>query len=135
MILQRGWFRRRREAAQAAVVLDFFAVDLEAETAHGTYYVERVAPDWTARFRERGARPGARELLLDARHEDGDAMDWPSRGCAEEACRLHAHLMELGHGALRAAELVAQRSQQLIGEWRARGPVVLDYAQPVAVQR
>ena len=38
---------------------------------------------------------------------------------------LHARLMQLGYGALRAAELVAQRSQRVTGAQ----PVVLSYQQ------
>lgn len=128
-----SWWKKR-DAERAPVVLVFRPVDLECDCEHGTYYVERTAPDYEAKFRPADACPDARRVGIDARDEEGNSMDWPSRGCAEEACRLHAHLMELGHGALRAAELVAQRSQQLIREWRARRPVVLAYTETAAAR-
>ena len=119
----------RDEAANdetPSVALDFYAVDLEALCEHGMYYVERAGSDWSARFRARDALPGSRDVPIDARHLDGGPADWPTRGCAEEACRLHAHLLGLGYSVERATELVAQRSQRVGGH-----VPTLDYAEPV----
>lgn len=129
MILQRGWFKRRPRAVPAELVLDFRAVDLEATCEHGTYYVQRCAGDWEARFRPEGARLDARDLHVDALSGEGEHIDWPTRERAEDACRLHAHLLDLGYGVARATELVGARSQRV-----SRVPT-LDYAEPVAAAR
>ncbi len=112
MLLAKGWFKRRAPAPTGAV-LHFYAVASETPSDRGMYFVERVGTEWTARFRPEGARPDARDIAIDARHPDGGPMDWPLRSCAEDACRLHAHLLDLGYGVLRAAELVASRSQRV----------------------
>ena len=131
MILSKDWWRRReaRAKAECTVVLDFFAVDLEAVCEHGTYYVGRIAPDWQVRFQPKGACSDARRVQIDARDEEGNPLDWPSRGRAEDACRLHAHLLELGHSVVRATELVAQRSQRVSQHQRVD---TIEYARPVA---
>lgn len=113
MILKPGWFKRRPRAVTAELVLDFHSVAAEAECEHGTYYVQRYGGDWEARFRPDGALPEARDLHVDARAPDGGLQDWPSRERAEDACRLHAHLLDLGYGVARALELVAARSQRV----------------------
>lgn len=139
MILARNWWlRRARAATPLTVVVDplpelpFHAVALEVPTEHGTYYVDRVGGDWSARFRPVGARADERDVSVDARDEDGSALDWPTCERAKDACRLHAHLVELGYSVARATELVAQRSQR---PSRAERVDTLDYAEPVAVQR
>jgi hypothetical protein len=130
MMLARNWFKRRREVAQSAVVLDFFAVDLEAICEHGTYYVLRAGSDWEARFRAKDALPCSRDVPIDARMDGGPA-DWPSRGCAEDACRLHAELLGLGYSVTRATQLVAARSERVARHQRVD---TVDYAEPVAVK-
>lgn len=134
MILSKDWWKRRagRTKPEGAVALDFFAVALESTCEHGTYYVERVSPDWSVRFRPQAARADARDMAVDARDDEGNPRDWPTRGSAEDACRLHAHLLELGHSVARATELVAQRSQRISQPERVE---TLDYAQPVAARR
>lgn len=134
MMLVKGWFKRRAGVAPAPgeAVVDLFATELEGETEYGTYYVQRAGDDWCVHFRAAGARLDQRDLAIDARDERGP-RDWPTRGCAAEAVNLHARLMQLGYGAVRAAELVAQRSQRVTGA-SERSPT-LDYAQPIAVQR
>lgn len=120
------WSKRRAAADEATggLVVDLFATELEGETEHGTYFVQRAGGDWCVKFRARGQCIELRDLAIDALSEAGEHTDWPTRGCAGDAVNLHARLMALGYGALRAAELVAQRSQRVTG---AR-PVVLDYA-------
>jgi hypothetical protein len=129
MMLQKNWFRRRTAAAesQCEVVLDFFAVDLEAVCEHGTYRANRVGGDWEVRYRPKDALWDARDVRIDALDGDGCAVDWPSRRTAEDACRLHAHLLELGHSVGRATELVAQRSQRVAEHQRTP---TIDYALP-----
>jgi len=133
MMLSKGWFRRRTAAAEerCEVVLDFFAVDLEAVCEHGTYRACRVGSDWDVRFRPKDAHWDTRDVHIDALDADGNAIDWPTRKRAEDACRLHAHLLELGHSVGRATELVAQRSQRVSQHQRVP---TLDYAQPAAVK-
>jgi hypothetical protein len=131
MMLRKGWFKRLAAAGAndavppEAVVLDFFAVDLECVCEHGTYYVGRLGSAWSARFRGKAARVDERSVAIDARDAAGEPLDWPTRGCAEEACRLHSHLLDLGHGVLRATELVAERSRRV--EEHQRVPT-LEYA-------
>lgn len=134
MQLARGWWKRwgaAKEIAPNSVVLDWYAVDLEAVCEHGTYYVERAGPDWTARFRPLHGPPCARDICVDSRHADGGTADWVTRGCAEEACRLHAHLLGLGYSVRRATELVAARSQRV----EQHQHVVLDYASPITADQ
>lgn len=116
MMLQKGWSKRRSAANDGSeLVVDLFATELEGETEHGTYLVQRAGGDWCVKFRAAGARIEERWLAIDARHEDGSSLDWPSSGCASEAVNLHARLMALGYGAHRAAEKVAERSQRVTG--------------------
>lgn len=120
MILRKGWYSRLKRMRQATaandsqphVVLDFYAVALEAQTEHGTYYVDRVSSDYSARFRPKLWHQGERDIAIDAL-DGGERIDWPSRGCAEAACLMHARLMDQGHGVHRACELVAERSQRV----------------------
>jgi hypothetical protein len=135
MMLAKGWFKRRPQPAVApsAVVLDFYAVDLESVCEHGTYYARRVGSDWEARYRPKDATWEARDVAIDALDDGGERIDWPTRGCAEEACRLHAHLLDLGYGVLRASELVAARSQRVAEHQRQRVPT-LEYALPVVTR-
>jgi hypothetical protein len=127
MMLQKNWFRRRAAAAneQCEVVLDFYAVCLETVCEHGTYYVARVGSDWDVRFRPKDAHWDTRDVHIDALDGDGGAIDWPTRSSAEDACRMHANLLELGHSVGRATELVAQRSQRV-----SQHQHTLDYAEP-----
>lgn len=137
MLSKNWWLRHRARVAPLTVVVDplpelpFHAVALEVPTEHGTYYVDRVGGDWSARFRPAGARPDEREVAVDARDEDGSALDWPTCERAKDACRLHAHLVELGYSVVRATELVAQRSQRPSSEERVE---TLDYAVPAAAR-
>lgn len=140
MILARNWWKRRAAAAAPLMVvvdtpkLEFFPVDLEAELeGHGTYYVERAGSDWSVRFRPYERSPEDRDLRLDARDPHGEHIDWPTRASAEWACQLHAHLLELGYSALRAAVLVAERSQRPMPAQQKRDDT-LDYAQPAGVR-
>ncbi|HYC44502.1 MAG TPA: hypothetical protein VED01_03360 [Burkholderiales bacterium] len=112
MMLKKGWFKRRAAApVPSTVVLEFVAVDLEAEfEGHGTYYIERCGDEgWSVRFRWVKRRPDERDLPIDAVDREGQHADWPTRGTAEAACRLHAHLLDLGYGPTRAAQLVTDR--------------------------
>jgi hypothetical protein len=131
MIQMLGRLRQARAIDAGDSVVDLFATELEGETEHGTYIVQRVGEGWAAKFRPVGARLDQRSLAIDAQDAVGESQDWASRGCASAAVSLHAHLMALGHGAIRASELVAERSRQLHREWLERRPVVLDYAQQV----
>lgn len=128
MMLAKGWARRRAAAQpDGQVVVDMFATELEGETEHGVYLVQRVGEGWSAKFRARDLRLDQRSLAIDALTGDGEHIDWPSRGCACAAVNLHARLVLLGYGVTRAAELVAQRSQRVAGE-----PETLSYERAVA---
>lgn len=138
MILARNWWQRRaRAAAPLTVVVDtlpelpFYAVDLEALTEHGVYIVGRVGGDWSARLRPVDALWDARDVAIDALDAAGERIDWPTCERAKDACRLHAHLVELGYSVVRATELVAQRSQRPSSEERVE---TLDYAVPAAAR-
>jgi hypothetical protein len=116
MILPKEPWERRAAANDVSdVVVDLFATELEGETEHGTYIVQRAGADWCVKFRAVGARLDQRDLSIDALDEHGNHLDWPSRGYAAEAVNLHARLMALGYGVHRAIEKVAERSQRVTG--------------------
>lgn len=99
--------------------LDFVVTDEWAEVGHGAYWIFKADREWCVRYVPNEERPDGPLAIVAYGEDEAGAealIDWPMVGVAREIAGAHDHLMESGHSAESAAQLILEFSKEYLRE-------------------